>query len=115
MAQRGRQHDTLSKVDYQGTKNAWFTHAGKVYPVISAPTSVFRAAVMARSPQWKKCAEYIRVLKQDEIDYTMRWWLLNSLADRHREIVLYASRDDAEQACCSFHSGEQHTYISLHL
>jgi hypothetical protein len=89
----------LPKVDYKDTKRSWFTHAGKAYPVISAPADVFSAAVLARYPKWKFSAEYSRVLKQDELDYHTRWWLLCCLADNKCKLKLYDSKEAAERAC----------------
>lgn len=93
------------KVDYQHAKRLWFTHAGTAYPVISAPASVFSAAVLARSPKWRYCAGYMSVLKQDEIGYHERWWLLCCLADDKRGLALYESREAAVRACAEQKAG----------
>ena len=89
----------LPKVDYKDTKRLWFTYAGKAYPVISAPASVFSAAVLARYPKWKYSDGHMAVLKQDEIGYHERWWLLCCLADNKSKLTLYNSKEQAEQAC----------------
>lgn len=96
---RKTNHYYLPKVDYKVARRSWFTHAGNPWPVISAPAHVFSAAVLARSPKWRYCAGYMAVLKQDEIDYQTRWWLLNCLADDKREMTLYESREAAERVC----------------
>jgi hypothetical protein len=87
------------KVDYQHAKRLWFTHVGTAYPVISAPADIFSAAVLARSPKWCYCGGYMAMLKQDEIDYQTRWWLLCCLADDKRGLALYESREQAERVC----------------
>ena len=81
----------LPKVDYVVCKRSWFVHAGMAYPVISAPVEVFRSALLERYPNLKMCAEYEYVVN-DELDYATRWW-------HKREIVLYESREAAQQAC----------------
>jgi hypothetical protein len=88
----------LPKIDYKDTKRLWFA-LGKPYSVISAPSHVFRAAILAQAPKWKYIDVYMAVLNQDELDYQSRWWLLNCLADEKRELALYTSREAAEQAC----------------
>lgn len=92
-------HYYLPKNDYKDTKRSWFIHAGKAYPVQTAPADVFSAAVLARYPKWKYSDGHMAVLKQDEIDYYERWWLLNCLADNKCGMTLYESREAAEQAC----------------
>jgi hypothetical protein len=88
----------LPKVDYKEAKRSWFVYAGKAYPVLTAPASVFRAALLERYPNLKLCAEYEYVVK-DELDYYERWWLLNLIADHKRGLALYGSREQAERAC----------------
>lgn len=92
-------HYYLPKNDYKDTKRSWFVYAGKAYPVMSCPASVFCAAVLLASPHWKRCDEYCHVLAQDELDYQTRWWLLCCLSDTKRGIELYKSREAAERAC----------------
>ena len=89
----------LPKVDYKAARRAWFTHDGTAYSVVSAPASVFSAAVLARYPKWKYSDGHMAVLKQDEIDYHERWWLLCCLGDNKCKLTLYESREAAEQAC----------------
>jgi hypothetical protein len=86
------------KVDFDDVGHAWFRYMGNVYPVASAPSDVFRAAVLQKAPNWRESAEYWKVLKQAELDRYDQWWLLNGLADTHRAIMLYESRESAEQA-----------------
>ena len=100
MKQKGKPYQHyLPKVDYKAARRAWFTHAGTAYSVISAPAHVFSAAVLARAPKWRYCAGYMSVLKQDEIDYQARWWLLCCLADNKCKLTLYESREAAVRAC----------------
>jgi hypothetical protein len=87
----------LPKIDYKDIRRAWFVYAGQYYSVAGAPTSVFRDAVLERAPQWRYKDEYWSLLKQDELDLSSRWYLLCSLADSHRALVLYPSRMAAEQ------------------
>jgi len=87
------------EISYHAIRHAWFNYAGIAYPVISAPADIFSSAVLAKAPNWRYCASYCYVLKQAELDYSTRWWLLNCLADGHKAIRLYESREAAEQAC----------------
>ena len=87
------------KISFHAIRHAWFNYAGRAYPVISAPAGVFSAAVLVSAPQWRHCASYCHVLKQAELDYSTRWWLLCCLADGHKRLVLYSSQEQAEQAC----------------
>ena len=88
----------LPKIDFTIAKRSWFIYEHKAYSVQSAPVDVFKAAVLAKSPQWKQCATYCHVLTEPRIDYATRWWLLNSLADKHCAITLYDTRDAAMAA-----------------
>jgi hypothetical protein len=100
MKQKGKPYTHyLPKVNYKAARRAWFTHAGTAYPVISAPAHVFSAAVLERAPKWKYSGGYMAMLKQDEIDYQTRWWLLCCLADDKRGLALYESREAAVRAC----------------
>ena len=87
------------KIDFHDIRHAWFTHAGHAYPVISAPADVFKSAVLAKAPYWRQDDEYGPLLKQDELDIFTRWYLLCALAESHRAIPLYESREQSEQEC----------------
>jgi hypothetical protein len=89
----------LPKVDYKDTKRSWFTHDGTAYSVVEAPSHVFSAAVLARYPKWKYSDGHMAVLKQDDIGYHERWWLLCCLADNKHGLALYGSREQAERVC----------------
>jgi hypothetical protein len=79
-------------------KHYYFTYNHTVYNVAQASTDIFKSAILEKSPYWKHCATYCKVLKQAEIDYPTRWWLLCCLADVSKGIMLYQSRESAEQA-----------------
>jgi hypothetical protein len=83
-----RHKDERPKISFHSIEHAWFTHAGQRYPVASAPTSVFRAAVLEKAPAWKHHLEYRSLLRKDELDLCDRWYLLNELARTHRPIAL---------------------------
>jgi hypothetical protein len=85
----------LPKVDFQDIPHMWFKYLGRVYPVVSASTAIFRAAVLQRAPKWRRNVEYWAILNQRDLDLYDRWWLLCCLADERRAITLYESREDA--------------------
>lgn len=89
----------LPKIDFHDVQSAWFNYAGRAYPVISAPPDVFKSAVQQKAPHWRLDDEYGPLLKQDELDIYDRWYLLCGLAESHRAISLYESRESAEQTC----------------
>ena len=76
------------KLDYHDVKRACFEYAGKSYPVATAPTSIFQAAVLAQIPKWEFSAGYRTLLSKKELDLFDRWYLLNCLADKKKGIVL---------------------------
>ena len=73
---------------------AYFIHDQQIYPVASAPASIFRAAVLDLAPQWQTSS----VLASKDIDLVSRWWLLCELSRAGRLMTLYAGREEAERA-----------------
>jgi hypothetical protein len=84
-------------VSLKAVETHWFVYAGHVCPVATAPTSIFRAAVLERAPAWAFSAEYALILGQSELDVFERWWLLCELASHSQAIALYESRACAER------------------
>ena len=88
----------LPPVDIQDARQGWFVYNGDVYAVKDSPSAVFRSAVLSLAPYWCSAPQYAPLLA-DDIDLYARWFLLCSLADSHRPMKLYPSRESAEQEC----------------
>jgi hypothetical protein len=78
------------KIDFQDVRRAWFDYAGQSHSVASAPTSVFKAAVLEKAPAWKYHAEYKSFFRKRELDLLDRWYLLCDLIRIDRPITLHA-------------------------
>ncbi len=79
------------KIDFQDVRRAWFDYAGESYPVASAPTSVFKAAVLEKAPHWRYHAEYKSFFRKRELDLLDRWYLLCDLARTDKAITLHTN------------------------
>ena len=90
--------DPSAAITFEQIAGAWFIHDQQIWPVASAPASMFRAAVLAQAPQWKDIPVYSEVLASATLDTVTRWWLLCGLADAGQAMMLYASREEAERA-----------------
>lgn len=78
------------KHDYHDVRHAWFDYQGQSYAVVTAPDSVFKAAVLEKAPHWLFHAEYSDLLRKDSFDMIDRWYLLNCLADKDKGLELHA-------------------------
>lgn len=87
------------KIDYHDAKHAYFIHSGMVYAVATAPSSIFKAAVLERLPNWLTHDEYGPILKQDTLELYDRWFLLCEMRYAPRKLQTYKSRDEAEREC----------------
>ena len=81
-------------ITYDEVTKAYFIADGQVFPVASAPASIFRAAVLDLAPQWQTSS----TLASKDIDLVSRWWLLCELSKAGRPMKLYAGREEAERA-----------------
>jgi hypothetical protein len=98
---RGRKLDLQhprAALTFDDVVKAFCIHGQQVYPVASAPASIFKAAVLTLVPHWKDSSTYGEALASKEIDVVTRWWLLCALADAGQAMKLYGSREEAEQA-----------------
>jgi hypothetical protein len=89
----------LPKIDYHDAKHAYFIHAGAIHNVVTAPSSIFKQAVLTRMCAWAKHADYGPILSQAETDLHDRWYVLCGMAEARRGMTLYMSRVEAEQQC----------------
>jgi hypothetical protein len=80
-------------ITYDEAAKAWFIADGQIFPVASAPASIFRAAVLDQAPEWKSST----VLASKDIDLVSRWWLSCELSMAGRPMTLYGSREEAER------------------
>src|SRR5437660_9223338 len=98
---RGRKLDLQhprAALTFDDVMKAFYIHGQQIYPIASAPASIFKAAVLALVPHWKDSSTYGEALASKEIDVVTRWWLLCALADAGQAMTLYGSREQAEQA-----------------
>ena len=91
---KAEQQHPRAGLTYDEATKAWFIADGQVFPVASAPASIFRAAVLDLAPQWQTSS----VLASKDIDLVSRWWLLCELSSTGRPMMLYASREEAERS-----------------
>jgi hypothetical protein len=87
------QQHPRAAVTYDEMTKSYFIADGQVFPVASAPASIFRAAVLDQAPEWKSST----VLAGKDIDLVSRWWLLCELSMAGRPMTLYGSREEAER------------------
>lgn len=90
---KGKSKHNQPKIDFQDARRAWFDYAGQPYSVASAPTGVFKAAVLEKAPDWRYHAEYKGFFRKRELDLLDRWYLLNDLVRIHKPITLHACRE----------------------
>jgi hypothetical protein len=83
------------KIDLYDAQRASFTYSGQTYRVASAPSSVFKAAVLEKAPMWNFHDQYTSILRKREIDMLDRWYLMCCLEDTHRGIMVPASEQVA--------------------
>jgi hypothetical protein len=76
------------QLPYKATLAKYFSYGGQCYPVATAPTAVFRAAILAQAPTWRSHPEYRAFFFKPELDTTDRWYLLNALATDRKGIAL---------------------------
>jgi len=87
------------KIDYKDTQHAYFIHQGAVYNVATAPSHIFKAAVLEKLPNWLFHDEYGPLLRQDTLELYERWFLLCEMRYAPRKLQTYKSRAEAEQKC----------------
>jgi|SRR5579872_654758 len=93
------EHYATAAVTYDDVMKAWFAHDGQAYPVASAPTSVFKAAVLRIAPEfWGNAAAQELFKGKVQLDAVDRWFILDALAEKQCTLQLYKSREQAEQA-----------------
>jgi hypothetical protein len=78
------------KISLHSMEHTCFDYAGQPYPVATAPTSVFKAAVLEKAPAWRYHAEYKSFFRKPELDLLDRWYLLNDLVRIQSPITLHA-------------------------
>jgi hypothetical protein len=93
-----RKSPLLPPIDILDARHGYFVHNGDVYSVKNAPDDIFRAAVLSFAPYWCSAPQYAPLLA-DDMDLYSKWYLLCALVDSNRPMVLYQSRESAEQEC----------------
>jgi hypothetical protein len=83
------------KIDIVDARSSWFVYGGGAYPVESAPSSIFRSAVLRIAKNWHMHDEYGPILMCDDIEFISRWFILNELCYVARGMQLYVSREQA--------------------
>ena len=84
---------------YSQCQQHYFLFDGRAYNVVSAPSSVFKEAILATSPSWPtgSAPDAEKLLKCKEFDLPARWWLLCMLGLAKCPMRLYASKEMAEK------------------
>lgn len=65
-----------------------FAFEGQYYPLVTAPTSIFKSAVREAYPSFNPDGAMGRLLEQDELDILDRWFILCEVAKLHRPMEL---------------------------
>jgi hypothetical protein len=82
---------------FEDAQRAWFRYAGESYPVASAPTPIFKSALMQRIPHnWVTSEDYRDLLKEKKLDMYDRWYLLCGLIEVGRPLPLYRHSDASQ-------------------
>jgi hypothetical protein len=97
-ASKAYRYDTVP-IAYHQAKCSWFIWDNTAYPVADCASTIFRSAILEQAPIWRQHNEYWPLLRQKEIEFESRWYLLCGLSYAGKRIVLYSSQEDAEQAC----------------
>jgi len=86
-------------ISYRQSALAYFIYDNQVYPVATAPSSIFKEAILALPPSWPtgSAPDATKLLKAKELDTPARWWLLCLLGKARTPLKLYASREAAEK------------------
>jgi len=86
-------HAIHPRVSYAQAKESYFTHNDQAHSVASAPSSIFKAAILARAPAWASDESYSGLLLCPDLE--SRWYLLNALAEAGKPLKIYASAEQA--------------------
>jgi hypothetical protein len=88
----------LPAISYSQASTSYFIHNGQVYPVASAPTSIFKAAM----PTQEVTIPLDSVFTYDELDMPARFYIINRLSEKGKPLQMYKSWAEAEKMiCCS--------------
>ena len=79
-------------------QHAWLTLAGVAYAVETCTVQQFRTFVRQCAPSGWKDWDAKALLKQRSLDMLDRWYVLCALCQVKASVILYPSREAAEQA-----------------